>query len=77
MVIKMEKTKVERRGRVLIPKKVREKADIRGGESMEVKIEDDEIVLRPVKSIDEIKELRGCVKESEIDPLELKKMWEM
>lgn len=73
----MPKSKVERRGRVLIPKKVREKADIRGGESVEVKIKDGEIVLRPVKSLDKIKELRGCVKESEIDPLELKKMWEM
>ncbi len=77
MVNRMGKTKVERRGRVLIPKDIREETGIHGGEEMIVKLEDGKIVLEPAKTFDDLKELRGCVKDSEIDPLELKKMWEM
>ncbi len=73
----MGKSKVEKRGRVLIPKEIRDKADLRGGEEVSVKMEDDKIILKPLKSPEKIKELKGCVKESKIDPLDLKKMWEM
>lgn len=77
MVIKMGKTKVESRGRILIPKKIREEANLRSGEEVSVEIKNDKIVLRPLKSLEKVSQLKGCVKESEIDPLDLKKMWEL
>ncbi|MDY6773780.1 MAG: AbrB/MazE/SpoVT family DNA-binding domain-containing protein [Candidatus Nanohaloarchaea archaeon] len=73
----MGKTRVEERGRVLIPKEVREELGLRGGEEVRVREKDGSVVIKPVRSVDEIEHLRGCVKESEIDPLELKEMWEM
>lgn len=73
----MGKSKVEKRGRVLIPKEIRDRANLHGGEEVSVELEDGKIVLRPLKSPDKIRELKGCVEESKIDPLNLKKMWEM
>lgn len=77
MGIIMGKSKVEKRGRVLIPKKIRDKINLRGGEEVSVELKDGKIILKPLKSLEKIRELRGCVEESKIDPLEIKKMWEM
>lgn len=76
MVIKMEKIRLEKQGRVLIPKKIRDQLGLRSGEEMAISVENREIVLKPCESVvDLVSELRGCVKESKIHPLELKKMW--
>ncbi len=74
----MEKVRLEKQGRVLIPKKVRERLGLRIGEEMAVNVENEGIVLKPFRSVvDFSSELKGCVKESAIDPLALKKMWGM
>lgn len=73
----MGKSKIEERGRILIPKEIREKANLHGGEEVSVELEDDKIILKTLKSPEKIRELKGCVAESKIDPLDLKKMWEM
>lgn len=74
----MEKTQLERQGRVLIPKKIRERLSLRSGEQMSINIEGSKIVLKPLKEKSKISsELKGCVKGSRINPLELKKIWEM
>ncbi len=78
MVIKMEKVRLEKQGRVLIPKKVRERLGLRVGEELAVNVENEEIVLKPFRSTaDFSSELKGCIKEGTIDPLALKKMWGM
>lgn len=77
MVIEMGITSIEERGRVLIPKEVREKLGLRGGEKIRVEEENGNVIIRPLKDSGELEQLKGCVKESEIEPLELKKMWEM
>ena len=78
MVIKMEKTMLEKQGRVLIPKRIREKLGLRNGEEMVIQIEDRGIILKPFKSINEFNsELKGCIKESKLDPLGIKKIWVM
>ena len=78
MEIKMAKVILEKQGRILIPKKIREKMGLRGGEGINLQIEGDKSVLKPLKSVvDFISELKGCVKESKIDLLELKKIWMM
>jgi len=66
---------VEDRGRVIIPKAVRDKLGIRGGEKMKVKEKDGEVVMRPVRSGDSLKELKGVVKKSDVDPMEVKEIW--
>ena len=74
----MEKIKVEKQGRILLPKDIREKAGLRSGEEIGIELEQDKIILKLFKSPkDLISELKGCVKESKIKPLELKKIWGM
>lgn len=78
MVIDMDKVRLEKQGRVLIPKNVRERLGLRVGEEMAVRVENEGIILKPSRSLaDFSSELKGCVKESTIDPLALKKMWGM
>lgn len=67
---------VDDRGRLLLPKKVREEFNIRKGEKIRIEKKDGEIVLKADRSADSIKELKGCVKDSKIDPMDIKKIWE-
>lgn len=71
----MGEVTVEDRGRVIIPKAVRDKLGIRGGEKMKVKEKDGEVVMRPVRSGESLKELKGVVKKSDVDPMEVKEIW--
>ena len=76
MEIKMEKILIEKQGRILIPKKARNRLGLRSGEELALIIGDKEIILRPFRSIEDFSsDLKGCVKESKINPLELKKIW--
>ena len=78
MVIKMEKVFLEKQGRVLIPKNVRDELDLRNGEEMSLEIENGRIILRPFKEPKVFSsQLKGCIKEGKLDPLELKKIWGM
>lgn len=72
----MGKVTVEDRGRIMIPKSIREEAGIKGGEKMRVDRRNGEIVLTPVNEGSSLKELKGCVKETDINPLDVKKIWE-
>ena len=76
MAIKMEKSVMEKQGRVLIPKKIRDKVGLRSGEELHIKIVKDGLLLILSKSAKDISvELKGCVKGSKINPLALKKIW--
>jgi AbrB family looped-hinge helix DNA binding protein len=72
----MGEVTVEDRGRIVIPKEVREKLGIRGGETMRVEERDGNVVISPVKSRSSLKELRGVIRDSEIEPSEIKGIWE-
>jgi AbrB family looped-hinge helix DNA binding protein len=70
---------VDHKGRVQIPKAVRDKVGLHVGGKARLKIEKENIVIMPPISAEEfIKEMEGCIKEGapELDPLKLKKMWE-
>jgi AbrB family looped-hinge helix DNA binding protein len=70
---------VDHKGRVLIPKEVRDKVGLRAGGKARLKIEKENIIIMPPISPEEfIKEMEGCIREGTptIDPLKLKKMWE-
>lgn len=76
MVIKMGKTKIEERGRVLIPKSIRERTGVRPGEEVEIRIEEGKIVIMPFIDVENFsRELKGCVEKSEIKPEEIKGIW--
>ncbi|MGA2682373.1 MAG: AbrB/MazE/SpoVT family DNA-binding domain-containing protein [Candidatus Bathyarchaeia archaeon] len=74
-----EEVTVDHRGRVQIPKAVRDKVGLQVGGKARLKIENENIVIMPPISAEEfIKEMEGCIKEGApaTDPLKLKKMWE-
>lgn len=44
---------------------------------MDVRLEDKRVIIKPLIAIAEFKrELKGCVENSKIDPLEPKRIWE-
>lgn len=68
---------LEERGRILIPKVLREKLRMKPGQRLHIESKGDEIVIKPASDVDRFfRELRGCVKGSKVDPLELKRIWE-
>jgi len=71
----MVKTTIEERGRILIPKEIRDRLDLRGGEVVQVEADGDRIVITRQKNTEDFEELKGCVEESEIDPLDVKNIW--
>lgn len=73
----MERVTVEDRGRILIPKEIRDELGIRPREKFRIEARDGEVVLKPEKDLEAVRELKGCVKDGGIDPIELKKIWEM
>jgi AbrB family looped-hinge helix DNA binding protein len=71
---------VDEKGRILIPKETREKIGLKTGEKARLKVEKEQLIIMPPITAEEfIKEMEGCITEGEpsIDPLELKKMWEL
>jgi AbrB family looped-hinge helix DNA binding protein len=75
----VEEVIVDEKGRVLIPKKAREKIGLQAGGKARLKVEKERIIIMPPVSPEEfIQEMEGCIKEGKqsINPLELKKMWE-
>jgi AbrB family looped-hinge helix DNA binding protein len=74
-----EEVTVDHKGRVQIPKAIRDRVGLHVGGKARLKIEKENIVIMPPISPEEfIKEMEGCIKEGtpNIDPLKLKKMWE-
>jgi len=67
---------VEERGRILIPKEIREKIGLKGGEKMRVKEKNGEVVLKPIRSGNSLKSLKGIIKNSETNPMEAKNIWD-
>jgi AbrB family looped-hinge helix DNA binding protein len=74
-----EEVTVDRKGRIQIPKAIRDKVGLHAGGKARLKIEKENIVIMPPISAEVfIKEMEGCIKEGTLtmDPLKLKKMWE-
>lgn len=73
-----EEVTVDCKGRILIPKDIREKVGLRAGAKARLKIEKENVILMPPVSPEEfIREMEGCIKEGTptIDPLKLKDIW--
>lgn len=78
-----DKRTIDKKGRVTIPKEVREALGLEPGTDIQISIEGDRIVIRPQVSREEfIEVMEGCITEEtaktdapDIDPLELKSIW--
>jgi len=69
-------TSFDDRGRVVIPKELRDKLDLKPDQNLIIEVRDGEIVLRPSFRVEEFAaELRGCIRRSQIKPDELKEIW--
>jgi len=76
-----EETVVDRKGRVVIPKRMRERLGLHEGVAVKLTLEEERIlVMRQVTPERFIREMEGCIKEGspvpKINPLELKRIWE-
>lgn len=70
---------IDDKGRILLPKKAREKIGLLKGGKARLKIENKKIIIMPpISPEDFIQEMEGCIKEGTptINPLDLKKIWD-
>ena len=72
---------IDTKGRIVIPRQLREKLNLREGSKVRLTLEEGKIVIiRPITPEEFIHEMEGSVKEGspipKINPLELKKIWE-
>ena len=75
----MDEVVVDDRGRILIPKEMRDRLGLRKGNRAKVEVLDGKLILMPLVSAARfIEEMEGCIREGEpaTDPMRLKEMWE-
>ena len=80
MGINVGESVVDERGRITIPRHLRDKFGLKPGKNIIIEDRGHEIALKPVISTDDfIRELEGCItkenKMSHIDVLKLKEIW--
>ena len=69
-------TTIDERGRVVIPKELREKLGLKPEQKIILELRGDELILKPALSVEDfIVELKGCIHGSRIKPEELKRIW--
>ncbi len=69
-------TSIDKRGRVVIPKELRENLGLKPDQSLVIEPRAKEIVLRPALKVEEfIVELKGCIRGSRVEPVKLKEIW--
>ncbi len=67
---------MEQKGRILIPKHLREEIEIKPGQKVVIEMKDQGLFIKPIKDAREFSlELKGCIKESRIKPSEIKEIW--
>lgn len=73
----MGTNEVDKRGRVTIPKELREKADLKPGDRVRITASKDSVTIEKVIDLGTfIEELRGCITiEGDLEPLQLKEIW--
>jgi len=67
---------IDDRGRIVIPREIREELGLRSNQKLWISTKGDELVLSPEIGPDEFASgLRGCVQGSKIKPENLKQIW--
>lgn len=70
---------VDDRGRVLIPKEIRDRLGLGPGTEARIEVEGDKLIITPPVPPDRfIQQMEGCITEGEptLDPVRLKEIWE-
>ena len=63
-------------GKLPIPQNIIQKAGLKEGDEVEVGLENGKVIIKPLIGVAEFRrELKGCVEVSNINPLEVKKIW--
>jgi antitoxin component of MazEF toxin-antitoxin module len=71
----MIKTKLKG-DKISLPKNIIKKTGLSDGDEVELRLEEGKVIIKPLINKAQFKnELRGCVDSSNIDPLEVKKIW--
>ncbi|MFT4250033.1 MAG: AbrB/MazE/SpoVT family DNA-binding domain-containing protein [Candidatus Woesearchaeota archaeon] len=65
---------VDNQGRILIPKCIRKQIGLRPGQQVRVQLQDNAAVITATNT-ESLKQLKGCIQTSDIDSLELKRLW--
>ncbi len=74
--LKMGLAVFDKRGRVVIPKEIRERLGLMAGQSVLIEVRGEELVLKPALKVETfIAELNGCVRGSRVRPTALKEIW--
>ena len=69
-------TFIDERGRVTIPKEIRDSLGLRPEQTIAIEVRKQEIVLkRAVEPQEFITQLKGCVRGSKVKPSEVKEIW--
>ena len=67
---------LERKGRVVIPKELRQELNLKPGQKLLIFRRGDEILIKPAITAERFASLlKGCVKKSRIDPMKAKEIW--
>jgi len=67
---------IDERGRVVIPKELRQKIGLKPDQKVVIEARGEEIILKPAANVGKFaKELKGCVRGSKLKPSELKEIW--
>jgi len=75
---KMEEVTIDDRGRILIPKEIRDALGLHPGSSARLEMGKDRLIITPPVSQEKfIKEMEGFITEGDakVDPLKLKEIW--
>jgi AbrB family looped-hinge helix DNA binding protein len=72
---------IDDKGRVAIPKRIRDELDLREGTKVKLELDKERIVIRrPIEPKEFINKMEGFIKEGspvqKADPLKLKEIWE-
>lgn len=72
----MGETKMDERGRIVIPKEIRRALHLRPNQKLAIEAQRGEIIIKPTVDVEEFKaQLKGCISSSSIKPSDLKKIW--
>jgi len=72
----MVRTKMEQRGRVLIPKEIREKLGLHGGQELRVELDGEEIRITKTGGEERLRKVKGCLSDPDADPMDVKNIWQ-
>jgi len=77
----VEEASIDKKGRIVIPRHLREGLGLHEGAKVRLTLEEEKILItKPITPGKFIHEMEGCIKEDspvpKINPLELKKIWE-